>query len=258
MDQLQRGRPAFRPGGHVGQDIGLECPAVRLAEESRGLVGIEPEVVAGQFGDLADRPELCDRDARRSTTREDHRETFGRPIDQFADDELDVRRVVDQVEVVEDQDGTMRRDGLQLPHEDIDDGVPGRAAQAFVVEHGGRVRGERRVRLATGGDEVVQDRDPVAVVLVEPVPQGPQPGPAREVRQERRLAVARVGEDQDDPVVDLGGQPVQQAVPGQRFLAKGWWLDLRVLDRKAAHVVTVGSGGRCGGGRSRSGSDRVR
>ena len=67
--------------------------------------------------------------------------------------------------------------------EDIDDGVPGRAAQAFVVEHGGRVRGERRVRLATGGDEVVQDRDPVAVVLVEPVPQGPQPGPAREVRK---------------------------------------------------------------------------
>ena len=45
---------------------------------------------------------------------------------------------------------------------------------------------------------------------------------------------------------------------GQRLVTERRGLDLAVLDGIAGHVVTVGSGGRCGGGRSRSGGDRVR
>ena len=87
--------------------------------------------------------------------------------------------------------------------------------------------------LAAGGDEVVQEGDPVAVVIVEAIPERPQPGPPREVGEQRGLAVAGVREDQDDPVVDLGAQPVEQPVSRERVVAQRRALDLRRLDRVA-------------------------
>ena len=91
-------------------------------------------------------------------------------------------------------------------------GLARRPAHRQVAEQRRRRRRERRVVLAARGDQVVQERDPVAVVLVEPVPEGPQPGPPREVGEQRRLAVARVGEEQDHSPVDLGPQPVEEPV----------------------------------------------
>ena len=82
--------------------------------------------------------------------------------------------------------------------------------------------------LAAGGDEVVEERDPVAVVVVQPIPERPQAGPPGEVGQQRGLAVAGVGQDEDDPAVDLGVQPVEQPVPRQRLVAERRRLDLGV------------------------------
>ena len=203
----------------IGQDVGLERPAVRLAEQPRGL---DPRRTAGRrvvssatspiarsfaIGMPGDR-----RLAKTIVRRSGARSTSSRTIS------CDVWRVVDEVEVVEDQDGAVRRDRLHLAHEDVDDGVTRRATQALVGEHRCRVRRERGVCFAAGRHQMVEDRDPVPVVLVEPIPQRPQPGPTGEVRQQRRLAVSGVGEDQDDPVVDLGREPVQQAMTGQRLL----------------------------------------
>ena len=84
---------------------------------------------------------------------------------------------------------------------------------------------------------MAQERHPVAVVVIEPVPQRPDPGPPREVREQGRLAVAGVGQDQDDPVVDLGGDPIEQPVAGQRLVAKRRPLDLGGLDRVPGHAV---------------------
>ena len=63
--------------------------------------------------------------------------------------------------------------------------------EARVGEHRRRVRRERRIDFAARRDQVVEHGDPVPVVFVEAVPQRPQPGPAREVGEERGLAVAR-------------------------------------------------------------------
>ena len=113
---------------------------------------------------------------------------------------------------------------------------------------GGR-RSEGRVMLSTGRDEVVEQRDPVAIVGIEPVPERPHPGPAREVGEECRLAVTRVGEDQDDPTVDLGAQPVQQPRSLERLIAERGTLHLRDLDRITADL-------RRSGGHSWTGSPR--
>ena len=102
-------------------------------------------------------------------------------------------------------------------------------------------RGERRIVLAAGRDEMAQERDPVAVVLVEAIPERPQPRPSREVGEQRGLAVACVGQDEDHPVVDLGGQPIEQPVPGERLVPQRRALDLRGLDRVPVHSVAEGS-----------------
>ena len=81
--------------------------------------------------------------------------------------------------------------------------------------------------------------------------------PTREVGEERGLAVARVGEDEDDALMDLGGQPIEQAVARERLVPKRRALDLRELDRVAVHPVAVGSmRHRTGAGMPRAGDDR--
>ena len=169
---------------------------------------------------------------------EDDRQPLGRPRDELAGDQADVRRLVDEVEVVEDQHRAVFGDR--------------RAARAGRPRSRPRASGRRSARslssaavvganagivLASGGDEVAQERDPVAVVVIEPVPEGPEPGPPREVGQERRLAVAGVGEDEDHPVMDLGREPIEQAVAGQGLVAQRRTLDLRGLDRIPVHSV---------------------
>ena len=72
------------------------------------------------------------------------------------------------------------------------------------LQHRAVVGANAGIVLAPGGHEVAQEGDPVAVLVVEPIPQRPQPGPLREIGEQRRLPVARVGQDQDDAMVDLG------------------------------------------------------
>ena len=112
-----------------------------------------------------------------------------------------------------------------------------------------------RVGLTAGGDEVVQERDPVAVVLVEAIPERAKSRSTGEVGEERGLAVAGIGEDEDDPVVDLRGEPIEQPMTRQRLIPQRRRLDLRVLDRIAAHVVAVGSAALCGGDRRSARAD---
>ena len=73
--------------------------------------------------------------------------------------------------------------------------------------------------------------DPVAILLVDPVPDRSKPGAPREVGQESRLAVAGVGDDEHDPAVDLDVEPVEQPHPRQRLVAERRCLDLSRLDR---------------------------
>ena len=103
--------------------------------------------------------------------------------------------------------------------------------------------------LAAGGDEMAQERDPVAIVLIEAIPERAQPRPSREVGQQRGLAVAGVRKDEDHAVVDLGGQPIEQPVPGERLVTQRRALDLRGLDRVPVHSVAEGSMRERAGGR---------
>ena len=256
IHELERCRPAFGPRGDIGKDVRVQVAAIGLAEQAIRLVGIEAQVVGGQLRDLAGRSQPGDRDPRRASAGEDDGQSLRGTRDDLAGDELDIGRLVHEVEVVEDQDRAVWRDRAQLADEDVDDRVAGRSAQARVGEHRRRVRRERRIDFAARGDQVVEHRDPVAIVVVEPVPQRAQPGPAREVGEERGLAVAGIGQQQDDPLVDLRGEPVEEPVARQGLLAQRRRLDLRVLDREAAHVVAVGSADLRGDGGSPTWTDR--
>src|SRR3954471_11343747 len=93
--------------------------------------------------------------------------------------------------------------------------------------------------LAPRGNEVAEERDPVAVVLVEAVPEGPQPRTTREVREQRRLAVAGFGHDEHDAVVDLDLEPVEKPGARQSLFAQLRALHLRRLDRISVQVRAV-------------------
>ena len=157
--------------------------------------------------------------------------------EQLADDVLDVVRLVDDVVVVEDQDRATDGDRRQLRHERLEHGLAARAGDAGLGQQGRRPRRELGVVLAARGDEVVQERDPVPVVVVEPVPEGPHPAAPREIGQQRRLAVARVGQEHRDPAVDLHPQPVEQARTLQRLVPQRGSLHLLELDGVAVDLV---------------------
>ena len=59
------------------------------------------------------------------------------------------------------------------------------------------------------------------------------------VREDGRLAVAGLGGDQDDAVVDLRVEPVQQAIAAKDPLGERRALDLRQLDREARHCAAA-------------------
>ncbi|MEO8571289.1 MAG: hypothetical protein ABI553_06265 [Chloroflexota bacterium] len=95
--------------------------------------------------------------------------------------------------------------------------------------------------LATRRDEVIQERDPVAIVFIEAIPERSQTGPLGEIGEQRGLAVPGVREDQDHTVVDLSAQPVEEPVARKGVVAQRRTLDLRGLDRVAVHCVARSS-----------------
>ena len=101
---------------------------------------------------------------------------------------------------------------------------------------------------ANRGDQVGDEARPVAVPAIEAKPQHPQSGAPREIGKQRRLAIARLGGQQDGPTMDLDGQPVEQAIARERLLAQRRCLDLADLDRELGHRAEGPSGGREAGG----------
>ena len=102
-NELQRGRPALGPPRELGEDGGLEAHVVRLAEEPLRLGGVEAEVVGPELGDLAERPQASEADRRLAPAGEHERHPLRPSGQELAQDVPDVGRVVDQVEVVEDE-----------------------------------------------------------------------------------------------------------------------------------------------------------
>ena len=239
---MERRGPALGATRDILEDIRIQDPAIGLREEARRFGDIEAKVVRAEFGHLAIGTQPGQRDGRAAPAGDDDRQALGRTRDEFADDESGVLGLVHQVEVVEDEDRPVGRDRRKLADEDVEDGLPRRSADAGLGQHReGRWR-ETRVVLAPGRDEVMEQRRPVEVVVVQAIPERPESGPTREVREQRRLAVPGVREDQHDPAVDLGVQPVQEPIAGERLVAQRRRLDLGVLDG-VAHGVTARSRG---------------
>src|SRR5439155_24336829 len=93
-------------------------------------------------------------------------------------------------------------------------------------------------------------------MAVEPIPQRAEARSPREVREQGRLAVAGLGDNEQDAVMNLCGEPVEEPVPGQRLVTERWALNLRRLDRVASDAAVVPSvlvAGR--GGWAASGND---
>ncbi len=67
---------------------------------------------------------------------------------------------------------------------------------------------------------------------------GSQARPGREISEQRRLAVASLRQDEHQALVDLGVQPVKQAVAREDVVAQRRRLDLCRLDREGVHLVS--------------------
>ena len=145
------------------------------------------------------------------------------------------------MEVVEDQRRALRRDRLELGEKGLDRIVAGRTARSEGTQDRRRSRREVRVVLAAGRHQVRQEADPIPIIVVEPVPDRPEPGPAREVREERRLAVAGVGDHEEHAAVDLRLEPVEQARARKDLVAQRGRLNFSRLDRVAHAGASLGA-----------------
>ena len=237
LDQLQRRDPPLGPNRQVGQDVGFQSAPVRLGEELRGFGGsnrsslVPSSATSPTARSLANGTEGCRRLAntivRRSGARASSSRVMWRTSAASSTRWKSSRiRTAPLVAIV----GSSR---MKAVEHDLPPGI----AAADLGQQAGRRRRECRIVLAACGDQMVQERDPVPVVIVEPIPQRPHPGPTGEVGQQGRLAVPGIGEDEDDPAMDLRVQPVQQPRPLEGFVAQRWTLDLGQLDREAVDLV---------------------
>ena len=117
--------------------------------------------------------------------------------------------------------GAALAEGLELTDERRDDRVPRRSGATPSSARRPFVAGGSRARSRGQPSQVVEEAHPVAVLLVEAVPHRRATVMAGEVGQERGLAVAGFGDDEQDPVVDLDLQPVEQPLPTQDFPPSG-------------------------------------
>ena len=153
-------------------------------------------------------------------------------------------RVVDEVEVVEHERRRLAGHAAELAKEGVEHGVERRRGRRRLAEQAARRGAEVGNVNPDRRDEVRQEADPVAVAAIQPIPEHSDAGSAGEVREQRRLAVAGLGDEEHDPAMDLDRQPLEEAVAGERLVAQRGRLDLADLDRVLGHLAEVASGGR--------------
>ena len=119
-----------------------------------------------------------------------------------------------------------------------DDLVPRRSiGSAEALEQHSCRAAEIRIELLTRGYQIADEADPAAIVFVDPKPQDAAPRPTGKVSEQRGLAVAGLGRDEDDPGLVLGGQPIEQPVTLERLGTKRGTLDLGRLEREFGHTL---------------------
>src|SRR5205823_11705333 len=165
---------------------GLERPPVALPEQPFRFVRIETEVARGKLRYFTLSAQPRDGNRRLAPSDEHQGQALGCPGDQVSNDGSDVGDIVDEVVVVEDENRP-RRELLEVAEEGLDDRPSTRPAGSHLAKQSGGRRGEVRIDLSSGGDEIVDEADPVPIVFVEAIPQGRQPAASREVREERGL-----------------------------------------------------------------------
>jgi hypothetical protein len=237
LDEGERRRPALRPPRELSENIRLKRPAVGLPEQLLHLGIGETQLGDSDLRQLPERAQASNGDRGLTTTGEDDRQSLRSTGDDLPRDQANVGDFIRHVEIVEDQNCAVGGDRRQLGEKRLDRVLASRSAG---LERAEDCRGRRRksgIVLAAGGNEMRQEADPVSIFVVDSVPQRPEPRSTREVRQECRLAIAGVGDDEYDPAVDLDLEPVEKARPRQRLVSKRRGLDLPWLDRIAAHVV---------------------
>ena len=148
------------------------------------------------------------------------------------------------MKVVEDERGGIRRQAGELAQEGLEHRLERGCSRRRVSEQGTGRRRELGNVDPHGCDEMRDEAGPVAVATVEPEPQHPEPGSAREVGQQRCLAVAGLGGQEDDAPVDLDRQPIEQPIAREGLVAERRRLDLADLNRVVRHRAEWPSGGR--------------
>jgi hypothetical protein len=161
----------------------------------------------------------------------------------------DVRGIIDEVVVVEDQQGTHLAEGLQVANERIEHGIERGTPRPDLAQQRRRCRSECLLTGLARRNEMVEERHPASIVLAKAVPERAKPGSTPEVGQQRRLAVPGLGDHVDHSVVDLDLQPVEEPVARQRLLTERGPLHLCGLNRVRAHGAL-----QCRGGGRRRGS----
>jgi len=166
-----------------------------------------------------------------------HSGVLPEPVDQGPQDVGYVLCVVDQMHVVDHEDPRPVAEHTEFAHERINDRLATGACRTEVVDHGHRRLRKVGHELPPCSDQVPEHAWPALVALIEAIPEGAMPAPPGEVGQQGRLAVPSLSGHENDPVVDLHPDPIEEALPRQRRVAQGRFLDLGRLNWECVRRV---------------------
>jgi hypothetical protein len=201
-----------------------------------------------ELGHLSERSEPREAEWWRLPACEDERESLRRSGEELVDDLADVRCVVDDVEIIEHERRRLGGELAELAKEGLHHVVARRWRPPRLAKQ--RVGGGREPGMVDpeGRRQVGDEPDPVSIAAIQAEPHRANARTSREVGEKRCFSVSRLRRDEDDSAVDLEGEPLEQAIAGERFVAKRWRLDFLELDRElrrpAGQARAAGSGRR--------------
>ena len=215
------------------QNVGFERMAVGVAEQPIRLGLVEFEFLATQFREFSAGSKRGDGQGRRAPACHYHLQSLGNVGDKPLHHRADSWDGLHHVEVVQHEGRGHLPQAVHLGQESGEDRSFACGFERRLREQCSRSSKKSCVYCLTCGDQVSDEDEAVGVLLVQPVPERPKSRPAKEIRHERRLAEARLGDDVEDTAACGSLQPIEQAVASKRFVGQNRALDLAGPQREA-------------------------
>jgi hypothetical protein len=229
---MQRGRPAARRRFERGGGALVERALQHVGEQALDLLTRERKLRRVELEHVAPRAQPLERERRRGACGDPHLEPVRRVAQQRLHHRDHAGLVRDLVEVVEhEQPRRALERGDRVRQHAAQDLARARAGLEL-LEHALEVLAEARLVGAERREQVATEHCGIGVGAEERIPEDRPAQPPRCRDQQRRLAVARVGDDERERPVAVRSERVDQARALEQVRALVRAHELRAQERR--------------------------